>query len=58
MVGVRRGVATSTHVWPAIPDQGPASARPFEAGTSADRRSPPDDSIQGVPPAVGVTHAR
>ena len=28
MVGVRRGVATSTHIWPAIPGQGPASARP------------------------------
>ena len=56
MVGVQRGVASSTHVWPAIPDQGPASARPFGPGTCVDRRSPPDDPVRGVPPAVRVTH--
>ena len=51
MVGVRSGVATCTHVWPAIPGQGPGSAWLFGPGTSVDRRSPPDDPVRGVPPA-------
>ena len=54
MVGVRRGVATSTHVWPAIPGQGPASARPFRPGSCVERRSAPDDPVRGVPPRFEI----
>ena len=51
-VGVRRGVATSTHVWPAIPGQGPASARPVELCSCADRLPAPDYPVRGARPPL------
>ena len=57
MVWVRRGVATSTHLWPAIPGQGPASARPVQPCSSADRLPAPDYPVRGVrpPPVAGCS---
>ena len=52
MVGVQRSVATSTHVWPAIPGQGPASARPLEPCSCADRLPAPDYPVRGARPPL------
>ena len=45
MVGVRRCVATSTLVWPAIPSQWPSSPRPVEPSSCADRLPAPDYQV-------------